>query len=215
MARLGMGPEAWRVLDAFPGRWQFYCNGFGHYNWGMKADQAARFHINTPVDNADPGRKFTMESWPFRHMGMESMSVLACAINECLLQSHDGVLRVAPAVTDKQNARFTLHAVGGFVVSAEIANGQPRWIGIRSLRDGLCRVDVPWPSGHRLSNGQPAGTLGSGVQEFPTVAGDWVLLTPSALAPQEWRCAPEAPMRNAEPKTDHQGRATLGLPRMF
>lgn len=213
MARLGMGREAWRVLEAFPGRWQFYCNGFGHYNWGMKADQAARFHINTPTDAA--GAKFPLESWPFRHMGMESMSVLACALNECLLQSHDGVIRVAPAVTENQAARFTLHAVGGFVVSAEVADGKLCWIGIRSRRGGTCTVDIPWSAGHLLRNGQVGESLGTGEQTFLTAPGEFVVLTPTPQTAVDWACVAATPSCNSNPKTEHQGRATLGLPRMF
>lgn len=64
-----------------------------------------------------------MPMWPFRHMDMEAGAVIAAAINESLLQSHDGVLRIAPAKFTDGKARFTLHAIGGFVVSAEVENG--------------------------------------------------------------------------------------------
>ena len=217
MARLGMGREAWRVIDAFPGRWQFYCNGFGHYNWGMKADHAARFRINTPIDIADPTgqTRVASYSWPFRHMGMESMSVLACAVNECLLQSHDGVIRVAPAVQAGHKARFTLHATGGFVVSTEIGGGVPQWICIRSLRGGPCTVEVPWPTCDVLRGVLTEGQLGTGIQTLATAPGDLVVLTPTLGMAEGWECVPERPERNAAPKTHRSGHPTLGLPRMF
>ena len=128
-ARLGLRDELAEILKHWPARWQFYCNGFGHYGPRdiQKAEASLRFRTNQVRDVAHPDEKrFPFAMWPFRHMGMESMSVLACAMNESLLQSHDGVLRVAPAARSEGHARFTLHAVGGFVVSAELADGRGR-----------------------------------------------------------------------------------------
>ena len=148
LARLGLSDELDRVLALWPGRWQFYCNGFGHYGPRdfMKSASSLRFRTNLVCDtNTPPGtepKRFPFPAWPFRHMGMESMSVLACAMNEALLQSHDGVVRVAPAAGTR-DARFTLHATGGFVVSAEIEKGVVRWVSIVSRFGGLCRFEDP------------------------------------------------------------------------
>ena len=139
LARLGLGREMRKIMDSWPSRWQFYCNGFGHYGPRdiMKADAALRFCTTLVKETSlSEGQRekypFPFPAWPFRHMGMESMSVLACAMNESLLQSYDGIIRVAPAIKKGQNARFTLHAIDGFVVSAEIKNGKPIYVCIRS-----------------------------------------------------------------------------------
>lgn len=215
MARLGMGPETWRVLDAFPERWQFYCNGFGHYNSGMRADQAARFFRNTPVDVADNETHLPMYAAPFRHMGMESISMCACAMNEALLQSYDGVIRFAPAVTPTQSARFTLHAVGGFIVSAEISDGTPAWIAVRSTRGGACTVQLPWPTAVLYRDGAQCDTLHDACVTLPTIAEELLLLVPDAATAEGWQCLSEQPAPNDAAKVYRDGYTQLGLPRMF
>ena len=169
MARLGLGTELWASLMPFAERWQFYCNGWGHYgpDAGMRLGKMLR-HAHCQVADATlpdeersrSERRTGLWSWPFRHMGMESMSVLACALNESLLQSHDGTLRVAPATHPAQRARFTLHARGGFVVSAELADGVPVWVAVQSRRSGLCRLQNPWATAWWAPGSAVAGTAG-------------------------------------------------------
>ncbi|MHB9130986.1 MAG: glycosyl hydrolase family 95 catalytic domain-containing protein [Armatimonadota bacterium] len=216
LARLGRGREAWQVIDKFPYRWQVYCNGFGHYNWGMKADQALRFRINQPVDvDSETGQTIPMYSWPFRHMGMESMSVLCCALNECLLQSYDGKLRIGPALREGQQARFTLHAVGGFVVSAEIREGVPSWIAVTSRLGNTCRIANPWPRCHLSKNGIPLPAAAEPIIEVPTMPGDRLLLAPDEELLANWQCEPAICTRNEAPKVREGGHPVIGLPRLF
>lgn len=235
MARLGMGRESWMVIRAIPPRWQFYVNGFGHYNWGMKADRALRFRVNYPLDAADEKEKTRLPyySWPFRHMGMESMSVLACAMNECLLQSHDGVIRAMPAITADRNARFTLHAQGGFVVSAEAQNGAPLWIFVLSRLGNPLRIHIPWPTGRVYRNGTAAEALQPGLKELHTKAGDKILFVPDQSLVERWQTEAIEYPANQTCKTysvkatkkeyvswhgihiGDEPTAMLGLPRMF
>ena len=140
------------------------------------------------------------------------MSVLACAVNECLLQSHDGVIRVAPAVQAGHKARFTLHATGGFVVSTEIGGGVPQVI---AENWPAKKTEVPWPTCDVLRGVLTEGQLGTGIQTLATAPGDLVLLTPTRRMAEGWECVPERPARNAAPKTHRSGHPTLGLPRMF
>jgi hypothetical protein len=218
LARLGLGREAWQIIAAMPHRWQFYYNGFGHYNWGMKADQALRFRVNYPLDAADPSMqtRFPCYSWPFRHMGMESMSVLACAMNEALLHSHEGIIRVAPAVREGQQARFTLHAIGGFVVSAEVVDGRPAWVHLRSLHGARCRVAIPWAQGVLVAaDGSVLNIFPAGIAEFETTPGAQYQLLPEAAMAVQWRCTPVEPQANEHAKVHDDGHTRLGLPRMF
>jgi len=54
-------------------------------------------------DSSTKAEKFPQPMWPFRHMSMESMSILATAMNESLLQSYDGILRIFPAFPATKN----------------------------------------------------------------------------------------------------------------
>ncbi len=218
LARLGLASELRRILAQWPRRWQFSCNGFGHYGPRdiMKADGALRFRTTLVKDASNPdAAPFPFPAWPFRHMGMESMSVLATAMNEALLQSHDGIVRVAPACDAGQAARFTLHAVGGFVVSAEILAGRPRWVAVSSQRGGPLRLENPWGSCHIVRNGIPESVCDARIVECATRPADRLLLAPDRETLNSWQTVPTHAVANEACKIDATGFAMLGLPRMF
>ncbi|MHB1295949.1 MAG: glycosyl hydrolase family 95 catalytic domain-containing protein [Anaerolineae bacterium] len=217
LARLGLRDELAVLLRHWPDRWQFYPNGFGHYGPRdiQKAEAALRFRTNPVRDAANPqGPRFRFPQWPFRHMGMESMSVLATAMNEALLQSHDGVLRIAPAATGAA-ARFTLHAVGGYTVSAELREGTPLWVAIESTRGGACLLANPWPTAYPTCDGRALPADSSRTLCLETSAGQRWLLAPTPDAAADWQVAPEEFAPNADAKCSADGRAQIGLPRMF
>jgi len=222
MARLGLAEEVTGMLRRFPSRWQFYCNGFGHYGPRdvMKADGALRFRTSQVMDASLPadqrlGHKFPLGMWPFRHMGMESMSVLACAMNETLLQSHDGVIRIGLAINAQQHARFTLHATGGFVVSAEIDQAQVLWAHIESRLGGVCLLTNPWDELRLYRNGAFSGILRERVVRVETHTGDRLMFLPVTAEIETWEVAPMHPQPNTAPRMCPVGVASLGLPRMF
>jgi hypothetical protein len=69
-------------------------------------------------------------------------------INEMMLQSQGGIIRVFPAFDPYRRARFHhLRARGGFLVSAEVDRGFVKWIEIETTVPGECRIRLPWPSG--------------------------------------------------------------------
>lgn len=71
---------------------------------------------------------------------------LVAAVNEMLLQSFDGLIRIFPAVPGDWDARFAqLRAVGGFLVSSEREGGDVRYFVVESLEGERCRVLSPWP----------------------------------------------------------------------
>jgi hypothetical protein len=218
LARLGLRDELAEILRHWPARWQFYCNGFGHYGPRdiQKAEAALRFQTKRVRDATNPRNpSFPFGMWPFRHMGMESMSVLACAMNESLLQSHDGVLRVAPAAPTTGRARFTLHAVGGFVVSAEIVAGRVQWVAVRSTRGGECVFENPWEICYIFRNGQAAGSDRERTVHLDTTPGELILVTDKSTALADWVVEPVDYPSNEGPKACPEGWAQLGLPRMF
>jgi hypothetical protein len=146
---------------------------------------------------------------------MESMSVLACAMNESLLQSHDGVLRVAPAAVGDHKARFTLHAAGGFIVSSEIEQGVPRWIHVASRGDNTCRIENPWPEAYLFRKGAAAVKLQAGINEIPMRANETVLLGPDSQLRDQWKTEKAEYSPNTKSKIHSKGRTMLGLPRMY
>jgi len=89
---------------------------------------------------------------------LEGTGILMTATNEMLLQSHDGVLRVFPAMPDFWQGRFLLRAVGSFLVASEHrgAEGIP-YIAVQPVGGAprQCRVAIPWHGGVDLyRNGQ-------------------------------------------------------------
>jgi hypothetical protein len=222
LARLGLGTEARKIINAWPMLWQYYCNGWGHYGplAIMKGESSVVHRMNQVMDAAKPdGRRekerFTFELYPFRHMGMESMSVFAAAVNESLIQSHDGVIRVGAAIVDGQNARFTLHAQDGFVVSSEIENGKILWIGIESKLGKSCKVANPWARAVVYENGKKVETFTGKTFEFVTKVGQHYLIVPDEKVMRNWKTVSCKCVQNDKVKTHFSGYATLGLPRMF
>lgn len=78
----------------------------------------------------------------------EALGVLA-PLQETMLQSWDGAIRIFPAWPHNLDARFkTLRAEGAFLVSAAYSNGSVQDATIFSERGGVCRVWKPWPTVH-------------------------------------------------------------------
>lgn len=217
-ARLGLSEALNEDLKRFPERWQIYCNGWGH--WGMegeiKKDAEWYFRTNQVKDTSAESRQFPIRVWPFRHMSMESMSVLAAAMNESVLQSHDGIIRIAPAFPGSSRGRFTLHAVGGFVVSAEIKAGTIAWVCVKSRRGGTCRLEVPWEEATAHSNKNKSGLLiTAGLAAIKTDPDEVLMIIPKGSALNSWSLIREEQQPNGTVKYHSSGNAQLGLPRMF
>lgn len=221
LARLGLANELSRILEHWPERWQIYCNGWGH--WGVEAeakkDAELFFRTNTVKDAASTSKEaetFPFPMWPFRHMSMESMSVLAAAMNESLLQSHNGVLRIAPAFPADRSGRFTLHAQGGFIVSGEIKSGVVRWICIKSMAGHPCSVELPWPKAVVRSDSKKGRYSVSGkLAEIKTTAGETILMVPDGGTLSAWSHFRETPQKNVKVRRHSSGKTQLGLARMF
>jgi len=67
-------------------------------------------------------------------------------INEMMLQSHNGVIKLFPSMDFYRRAEFhDLRARGGFFVSAAMDRGFVLWAEIKSTVNGTCRLRLPWP----------------------------------------------------------------------
>jgi alpha-L-fucosidase 2 len=91
-----------------------------------------------------------IRSKPFFQMGMEAMSEYATTVNEMLLQSNEGKIRVFPAIPSdwgkSSDIAFTLRARGAFIVSSSMGDqGEIQQVGIKSLQGNTCRLQNPWP----------------------------------------------------------------------
>jgi hypothetical protein len=71
---------------------------------------------------------------------------LPVVINECLLQSYTGQLRLFPNWPAAVDGAFQdLRAVGAFLVSASFAGGQVQWLRVTAEVGGSLSVINPWP----------------------------------------------------------------------
>jgi alpha-L-fucosidase 2 len=219
LARLGLARELAINLEQFPARWQFYVNGWGHISGDASDDKDGGSFFRTnqvSVIGSPDGEKVPLPVWPFRHMSMESMSLLVTAMNESLLQSYDGTIRIFPAFKGAKTARFTLHAQGGFVVSSEIKCGVVQWIAIKSLYGNPCKLELPWNNFSVQSNiNRKTRTISGKITSLKTKPDEVIILMAAGQNFQSWSVAGEKPLPNENVKYHPSGKTQLGIPRMF
>ena len=222
LARLGLAEELAAELVNSVSTWQFYPQGFGHYGpyYVFKPESENRWLLNHPRD-AGAKQNFDSPTWPFRHFDNEAMPIVSCAINEMLLQSYEGAIRVFPAVPAAWEVRFELAAQGGFLVSAERRGGKLLWVAVASRLGGPCRLIHPWPSQAAVvmspDGAQVAvrnATAGvDQVLEWDTVAGRRYLIAPDASMLNRWKTVGLTPQRRDKPRK--LKRAVLGRDRLY
>ncbi len=227
LARLGLADECAAALRDYVSTWQAYCQGFGMEGSYEHFHDDANLRWKTKsVGECDGSRRVDFPQWPFRHFDYEAIPIASCALNEMLLQSHDGLIRLCPALPVDWSVRFKLATVGGFVVHAEAKDGSLVWAVIESRLGGGCRLVNPWPRQttycFELNHDGTAVTaidldvLDEGpdtMLRFATTTGRRYLLAPDDQTLDRWQVRPATFTRNTNPKT--QGDARLGLPRRF
>ena len=134
---------------------------FGITNsWSMDAIWAARLGLGEEAckllgEHATRYNRFRYGGWDSSNSSVfpDGLSVVpytdgaglsAFGLNEVLLQSHNGLIRVLPAVAKDWSGVFRLRAEGGFLVAADFADTKARWVEIESLLGKKCRVQNPW-----------------------------------------------------------------------
>ncbi len=219
MARLGLAKELAINLKQFPAKWQFFVNGWGHISSEVEEDARGTSYFRTnPVNiiGSTTGEKVPLPAWPFRHMSMEAMSVMATAMNESLLQSHEGIIRLFPAFDLSKDGRFTLHAQGGFIISSEIKSGKIVWVALKSIHGNDCSLELPWVNATMVSNKFTKNKMMSGgVINFKTKPNEEILLLPNGSKLESWKVLNENPSANENVKYHSSGKTQLGIPRMF
>ena len=156
-ARMGLGGKSEELLVNCIRRLQHFPQGFFYnidhwYQYSLYSDQVKGADLVTQRDYIHDDRcsyeTTGAPTAPFVQCGLEALGILGAAINEMLLQSYDGVIRVFPALPDSREAAFTLRAAGGFTVSASIsADGIIPTVSITSDLGGECKIYNPWPGG--------------------------------------------------------------------
>lgn len=226
LARLGLADEVASALSNFVSTFQIYPQGFGHWSYNYKHDQENRWRQNLVSDADDPKHKFPFPTWPFRHFSFEPNGIAASAINEMLLQSHDGSIRVGPAVPSTWNVRFDLLAQGGFRVNAELDHGKVLWVSVESRFGDPCQLVHPWPAGGPIvcldmtTGNKPKRTALSEqsvgpdqVLRWETVAGHRYLLLRNEAMLEHWHVIKNTPLPRAEPR--RLKGAILGRERLY
>jgi len=100
---------------------------------------------------------------------------LPVVINECLLQSYNGPLRFFPNWPKNKDATFrTLRAVGAFLVSAELKDGEVKWIEVRSEAGGRLDLINPWTGTVRITRKGSVAAMRGTVLSLPTEPGETI-----------------------------------------
>ncbi|WP_167619571.1 glycosyl hydrolase family 95 catalytic domain-containing protein [Maribellus sediminis] len=147
------GSSAW-VGYSFSWQGNLYARAFD----GEKAAEALRtfaecfcsknsFHLNG--DQCKAGHS----NFTYRPFTLEGNFAFASGIQEMLLQSHTGVIRVFPALpADWKTASFTkLRANGAFVVSAELKDGRTDNVSITSEKGGILAIANPFKGDFKVN----------------------------------------------------------------
>ena len=143
------------------GAWTWYC---GQYGWGvMQCLRGGSFsaEFDMPVFRRlierwrhPNGLIWGMAVGNYGHAGAwtETLGITA-PLQEMMLQSWDGALRVFPAWPKDLNARFeNFRAEGAFLVTAAWVGGRVDALRIFSEKGGECRLYPPWASGVRIQD---------------------------------------------------------------
>jgi len=163
-ARLGM-----LDLDAFK-RAVKYCT----LENGTSSDYALQVN-GRYADNTNFQYMKRMGIW-FENFGLPAV------INECLLQSYNGIIRMFPNWPHNKDAGFkTLRATGGFLVSSSIKNGIVQEIQIFSENENDLRIYNPWVKDKQVKvfvNGKERKFLSGDIIRLKVEKGQTIFIKP-------------------------------------
>jgi hypothetical protein len=98
---------------------------------------------------------------------------LPVVVNECLMQSYDGTIRMFPNwPMDKDAEFYNLRAAGAFLVSASLKDGKVNKLQITSEAGGMLKIILPWKSGGTIISGSGKKPLASNRIDIQTVKGE-------------------------------------------
>ncbi len=121
------------------------------------------FHANGDQSKSGKSR------FKYRPFTLEGNMAFAAGVQEMLLQSHTGVIRIFPAIPISwKNVSFnTLRSMGAFLVSAEKKDGIVCSVRVISEKGGLLRMAVPFEGGFSV-DGNKKYEIKDGIIEVNT-----------------------------------------------
>ncbi len=101
---------------------------------------------------------------------------LPAVINECLMQSYNGVIRLFPNWDLNKDAAFlNLRAVGAFLVSGSVKNGNIS-VSILSEKGGKLKMSSPWGKSGKIVQGGKRTSITTELIEIDTTPGEVITL---------------------------------------
>lgn len=179
--RNGIGPATavgvlsrWAIAGATLGRADATRHLIPNQIRSLSAERPSAYNGGRPLAN-----RLALREGP-QALDAQRLGRAAEAIQLALLQSGpgtpagDSVIHLFPAWPTEWDARFTLRARGGFVVTAERNQGATASVRLRSEAGGTCRLTNPWPS-QRVTltkNGRRWRSVSGPLVTFDTAPGD-------------------------------------------
>jgi len=116
---------------------------------------------------------------------MEKMGIwfenfaLPVVINECLMQSYNGTIRLFPNwPRDKKAAFAHLRAVGAFLISSSFSDGKVDYVEIVSERGAPLKIHLPWKEGALIQTETLEQKVFTGLLEREMKVGEKIVLRP-------------------------------------
>jgi hypothetical protein len=104
---------------------------------------------------------------------------LPAVINECLMQSYNGTIRLFPNWPLEKDAEFhDLRAAGAFLVSASVKNSKVEYVSITSEAGEPLNIILPWEKGARVISNERKENIKSDTVIISTVKGEELLFKP-------------------------------------
>jgi len=104
---------------------------------------------------------------------------LPAVINECLMQSYNGTIRLFPNWPLEKDAEFhDLRAAGAFLVSSSVKNGKVEYVRITSEAGEPLNIILPWEKGARVTNNEGTEKIETDTIIISTVKGEELLFKP-------------------------------------
>lgn len=104
---------------------------------------------------------------------------LPAVINECLMQSYDGTIRLFPNWDKNKDATFSsLRAAGAFLVDCKLSAGEIIYVNLLSEQGKICNIANPWGNNKVkiIRNGIPSGVLEGNLFIIKTKKGEKIQL---------------------------------------
>jgi len=128
--------------------------------------------------------RITMKTYPNGWIyqdggGIETLSGVPSTINEMLLQSYEGVVRIFPNWDSSIDASYeNLRAYGAFLVSSSMKDGLIGKVRVNSEKGRMLTLENPWPGSdvQLVRNGRLDGTLTGELLSIPTSAGEEIVI---------------------------------------